>query len=167
MEANEITLKKERYDPVAHTIEVANSLVPIAKAKDVSLDVVRDPSAPTLLTADPLIAKQIQTHLISNAIKHASKGGHVSITWACDDGSLSVHDDGPGIDHLVLKNFGRPFTGGDAFKATGASKTHGLGLYICKKFVEARGGRLELANLPDHGAKVTAFWPVDTVDAEF
>ena len=59
------------------------------------------------------------------------------------------------------------FVGGDALKASTSKKTHGLGLYICKKYVEARGGRMELLNLSDGGARVTARWPAEAVEARF
>jgi len=45
--------------------------------------------------------------------------------------------------------------------SSGAKKSFGLGLYICKRYIEARGGTLTLSNIPGGGASVVASWPAD------
>jgi len=170
METMGYTLKKERYDPIKHSRDVGQSFEYIAREKAIDYRVVATKNAPLMLTADPRVATQIQNNLLSNAFKHVGRGGMVRLIWdraANGDVTLTVEDDGPGIDDLVLNNFGQPFLVGNAFEASASAKTHGLGLYICKRYVEARGGHLDVANREDGGAMVTASWPADAIGAEF
>ena len=170
METMGYTLKKERYDPYKHSREVGQAFEYIAGEKAIDFQIQATKRAPVALTADPRVATQIQNNLLSNAFKHVPNGGMVRLTWdraASGDVTLTVEDDGPGIDELVLNNFGQPFLVGNAFEASASAKTHGLGLYICKRYVEARGGRLDIANRDGGGAMVTASWPVESIGAEF
>lgn len=170
METTGYTSKKERFDPRKLSRDIARAFEYIAREKAVDFQVLATDRAPKMLTADPRVAVQIQNNLLSNAFKHVIEGGIVRLTWdraADGDVTLTVEDDGPGIDETVLSNFGQPFLVGNAFMASASAKTHGLGLYICKRYVEARGGRLDIANREGGGALVKASWPPGTIGAEF
>jgi len=170
METTGYTLKKERFDPLKLSRDIGQAFEYIAREKAVDFQVQATDRAPKMLTADPRVAVQIQNNLLSNAFKHVNEGGMVRLTWdraADGDVTLTVEDDGPGIDETVLSNFGQPFLVGNAFKASASAKTHGLGLYICKRYVEARGGRFDIANREGGGALVRASWPPETIGAEF
>jgi len=78
---------------------------------------------------------QVISNLISNAFKFTKKG-FVTITKRIEDGSVavSIKDTGSGIDPQILSRLFTKFT-------TRSEKGTGLGLYICKRIIEAHGGR--------------------------
>jgi signal transduction histidine kinase len=93
---------------------------------------------------------QVITNLISNAITFTKKGV-ISITKETrmeEDGSsvvVLVKDPGSGIDPQILPRLFTKFT-------TRSEKGTGLGLYICKRIIEAHGGRIWGENNDDKGA---------------
>ena len=91
---------------------------------------------------------QVISNLISNAFNFTKKGV-VTITKEkrIEDGSIivSVKDTGSGIDLEILPRLFTKFT-------TGSEKGTGLGLYICKRIIEAHGGKIWGENNDDKGA---------------
>ena len=71
---------------------------------------------------------------------------------------VQVKDDGPGIPEADLPHLFEPFFRVDRSRSrkTGG---YGLGLGICKRIVEAHGGRIEAANNPTRGACFTITFP--------
>lgn len=91
---------------------------------------------------------QVISNFISNAFNF-TKEGVVTITKEknIEDGSVivSVKDTGSGIDPQILPRLFTKFT-------TGSEKGTGLGLYICKRIIEAHGGKIWGENNQDRGA---------------
>jgi signal transduction histidine kinase len=89
---------------------------------------------------------QVISNLISNAYNFARKGV-ITITKRIEDGFVvvSVKDTGSGIDPQILPRLFTKFT-------TRSEKGTGLGLYICKRIIEAHGGKIWGENNVDHGA---------------
>ena len=105
------------------------------------VDLRIQPDLPTI-TCDEVRIKQVFTNLISNAIKFNDKPQPV-VEIACreDDGSytFSVRDNGMGIDeqyHEKIFGIFQRLGPREEYEGTGA------GLTICKKVVEAHGGRI-------------------------
>jgi signal transduction histidine kinase len=71
---------------------------------------------------------------------------------------LTVQDDGPGIPEEELPQLFEPFYRIDRSrsKKTGG---YGLGLSLCKRIVEAHGGRIEVTNRAARGVRVTVALP--------
>ena len=111
--------------------------------------------------ADPDKLTQVLTNLVSNALKFSGPGSPVDITAKVikgrretDAGDLiqvSVADRGIGIpENLRQKIFEQFFQ-----IETGTSRKYrgaGLGLYICKSFVEMHGGKIWVESVPDKGS---------------
>jgi signal transduction histidine kinase len=72
---------------------------------------------------------------------------------------VTVRDDGPGIPEDDLPHLFEPFFRVDRSRSrkTGG---YGLGLSICKRIVEAHGGRIQARNNPGRGACFTLTFPV-------
>ena len=135
----------------------AAMLEPLLEDRVVTLTV--NGRAPLVLgDADRL--QQVVANLVDNASRMVGEGGHVQVelTAEGDRAVLSVIDDGPGIpEEDLLRLFDR-FYRADTSR-TRTSGGAGLGLAIVRAIVTAHGGRIEAANLPSGGAKMTVVLP--------
>ena len=91
-------------------------------------------------------------NLLSNAIKFTPAGGHITISSVHDAGSvnISVKDTGIGmseeqISSLFCLEQSVPVTGSSEEKGTG------LGLLLCKEFVDMHGGVIRAESVPGKG----------------
>jgi signal transduction histidine kinase len=102
------------------------------------------------LEADGARVGQILENLVENAFKYGPQAGMVDISAAADGGWLAVaiDDEGVGIPlperPLVTEPFHRAWNVRES-RIPGT----GLGLYICRRLVEAHGGRLRVEDRPD------------------
>lgn len=115
------------------------------------------------LRIDPRMVAQILINLLSNAVKFTPTGGTITIRTGLDaDGHpfAAVADTGMGIapEHFaqVLEPFGQV---GPTPHHTELGLGTGLGLPLCKRFIELHGGSLHLASAPGEGTTVTARFP--------
>lgn len=110
---------------------------------DVSVTIDADPALP-LASADYTMVDQIVTNLLENAARHSPAGGRIIVgaRAAGDRIEVSIADQGPGVATADVERLFRPFERGPD------SRSSGLGLAICRAFVEAHGGqiRVEAAN---------------------
>ena len=162
MEATGYKFQLERYDPVEQTKTVAKTFDWIAREKKLEIVVAGGSRAPNSVLADPRVATQIQTNLIANACRHSPQGGLVTITWDRDENGdvfLEIGNDGDPIPDEIIQGFGRPFLVRNPMHASDTEKSYGLGLYICHRFIDARGGKLVIGRNDGVGALVRATWP--------
>ena len=84
-------------------------------------------------------------NLIRNALAYSPCDGvvRVSVSSADDWAIIDVQDEGPGIPEEMQASIFDPFARGPASESTGGS---GLGLFIARRVVEARGGSLSLVD---------------------
>ena len=95
-------------------------------------------------------------NLISNAIKFTQSEGRIIVSSIEKDGfvEVSVQDSGTGIESdefSKLFNLSKLFT----TKGTAEEKGTGLGLPLCKEFVEKNGGKIWVESEVGKGAKFT------------
>lgn len=98
----------------------------------------------------------ILEQLLSNAVKYTQKGGTVKIyekeTLLKSDTVLVIEDNGIGIQSEDLPRImERGYTG---YNGRGASKSSGIGLYLCKKAADQLGIDIAVESEPYHGTKV-------------
>ena len=106
---------------------------------------------------------RVLENLVGNALKYAPDGSPVVLRASVDGDWLlaTVEDEGVGVPEaersLVLEPFHRAWNVRES-RIPGT----GLGLYICRRLVEAHGGRLGLADRPDGrpGTRVTFSLPI-------
>ncbi len=117
---------------------------------------IRDESGGAAVRIEREVLIRILTNLLSNAARHAS-GTDVDVAAVVDDGRvvLSVADNGPGVpEDLRERLFTRFGRGRDS-----QSRGSGLGLYICRQLVAARGGTIDYA--PENtGSRFTVVLPL-------
>ena len=95
--------------------------------------------------ADRRALEHVLTNLIDNAVKYCGPGTKVSlaVTASADGVTVSVADDGPGIDERHLPRVFERFYRVDAGRSREVGGT-GLGLSIVKHLVEAMGGSVSV-----------------------
>jgi signal transduction histidine kinase len=93
--------------------------------------------------ADADMLKTILRNLVSNAIKFTNHGGFINVTALKETGNvkISVSDNGVGIQATRIPQL---FDISQILTTTGTAseKGSGLGLILCKEFVEKHGGRI-------------------------
>ena len=142
-ETKQLPLQMQAVDLNDPIDEVLQALQPLAEEKDVTL-INKTQSLPKI-SADPARIRQILFNLLSNALRHTSAGGKITVMGEQDRENivLRVEDDGDGLDAEQLKAVFDRFYRGDKSRSreTGGS---GLGLAIVKAIVEAHGGHAEV-----------------------
>jgi signal transduction histidine kinase len=94
------------------------------------------------MRADERKVRQVVLNLLSNAIKFTPEGGRIDVGAVPRDGfvEISVRDSGVGIapedQETVFEEFRQVGTAAKKVEGTG------LGLTLCRKFVELHGGRI-------------------------
>lgn len=116
--------------------------------------------------ADKNMVRTIIRNLISNAIKYTNQGGHINIKSYSDNKvcEISVSDSGIGISE---ENIAKIFKIDESFSTIGTEreKGTGLGLILCKEFVEKSGGKLWVKSEPNKGS--TFFFTLPLPEPEF
>lgn len=113
----------------------------------------------TPLQCDTKRIARTVVNLLSNAIKYAGKGSLIEISTSTEFefAKVKVKDNGPGIpENLHAAIFDQYFHA--ATQASNASvklPSSGLGLPICKLYVEAHGGEIGVISKPGEGC---TFW---------
>lgn len=135
-------------DLINENIELLN---PSADQKQISLT-VEDPIAYSVI-ADRDALLTVIRNLVSNAIKYTAPGGKITVRQAVDGDMIrvSVTDTGTGISAGEIENLFRP----DRTKSTPGTlneKGTGLGLILCKEFVEKNGGNIWVESVPGKGS---------------
>ncbi|OCR25208.1 histidine kinase [Pseudomonas syringae] len=98
---------------------------------------------------DPGLINIALHNLVTNAVNFSPEGGQVRIGLSFDDRtfSLSVEDQGPGIDEAERE---RLF---ERFYSRGNDQGVGLGLTIVQTIAQRLGGQIRLENLPTGGLR--------------
>jgi two-component system, NtrC family, sensor histidine kinase HydH len=135
-------------DLAAVTSRVLLLLQREAQACEVSL-VLSAAVRPAPIQADEHQMEQVLMNLVLNALHASTKGGVVRVTLSADESSLtlSVSDTGLGMDEATRRRALEPFF-------TTKAKGTGLGLPICRRIVQAHGGRLEIASEVGRGTTI-------------
>ncbi|MFZ5999495.1 MAG: sensor histidine kinase, partial [Bacteroidota bacterium] len=99
----------------------------------------------TLAKADTNMVNLVLRNLVLNGIKFTESGGIIKVGASEKDGSyvISVADNGVGIAPEVQKILFEK-TSGYSTRGTANEKGTGLGLILCKEFVEKNGGKIWL-----------------------
>jgi signal transduction histidine kinase len=131
----------------------------IARVKKVFLN--NDLDEAMEVYADKDQVRLVIRNLVSNALKFTPTGGYVRV-WGRSKGkraTICVQDSGVGIAPADL---GKLFVKETLWSVNGTNneKGLGLGLLLCKEFIEANGGELEVKSEPGIGSTVSFTLPL-------
>ena len=130
-------------------------------AKGLEFQIILDKRLPIVLS-DQIKLKRLLLNLLSNAVKFTKAGGEIRI--ACDSTGMNlfvkISDNGVGMSKDVQNNLFK-FSGSVTNAGTGGEKGTGLGLYLCKEFVEENNGSLTIRSHENVGTEVIVSLPTE------
>ncbi len=118
------------------------------------IEIVYDIPDKLTLTADRNMLLTVIRNLVSNAVKFTPRGGKIIVSAkAVSDNSveISIHDTGMGMNKDILDNLFR-LDVNTSRKGTEGESSTGLGLIICKDFIEKHGGSIWVESEVDKGS---------------
>lgn len=118
-----------------------------------SITIECDLSRSVTLKVDKAMIMAVLRNLINNAIKFTHPGGRilVSVNETKEIALISVVDNGVGIKPGILEKLFR-IDSSHSEPGTNMERGTGLGLILCKEFVEKHGGRIWVESEPGRGS---------------
>ncbi|MFA5329678.1 MAG: tetratricopeptide repeat-containing sensor histidine kinase [Prolixibacteraceae bacterium] len=127
---------------------------PIARDKNITIEYLEQPDL--LIWADRNMVKTICRNLINNAVKFTHKNGLIKVRYEANVQfvRISIRDSGIGMDKARLDSL---FEIGHEKNARGTSgeKSTGLGLSVCKEFIDALNGKIWVESEEGVGSEFT------------
>ncbi|MDX9851618.1 MAG: GAF domain-containing sensor histidine kinase [Anaerolineaceae bacterium] len=125
----------------------------------INLDIRQE--LPTL-QGDPRRLKQVFDNLVSNADKYALGKPLLFRVYKESHGiTVDVKDSGPGIPTKDLDKVFERFYRSEAQSQD--TRGSGLGLFICKKIIEAHQGQINATSIPGKGTTIHVFLPFNDI----
>jgi signal transduction histidine kinase len=138
---------------------------PLAEAEGIHLELTVAPDLPEV-QADEARLQQVLGNLLSNALRHAGRGGaepEVHLSVSSPDLAkvvrVSVSDNGPGLSPEAQQHVFDRFWRADAGRSRDRGGS-GLGLAISRGIILAHGGQIWVESVPGQGATFTFELPV-------
>lgn len=166
-----LQMNRVAYQPMPLELQrVANEtltqLSGVAAAKGISLH-NRVPASVTAY-ADEKMCDAVLRNLVLNAVKFTQPDGHITVSAVEKGGSveISVRDSGVGMKQETLERLfkvEKPFTTKGTANETGS----GLGLILCKEFVEKNQGRIWVESEENKGATFTFSLPKNVLSYRY
>ena len=152
-----LMLARENYDDLErHPVDI-NALVQsiiesmeMTLSTDASMNIVFNVHEPSTLEAPEQSITMVLTNLIKNAIQH---GGGKTVTIDVSSNSITIADDGAGMDANRIDELFEPFR-----RASDHQDGHGLGLSIVKKICDTQGWALQGDSAIGQGTTFTIHW---------
>jgi len=160
-ELDMLELNPQQVDPLRLLHNVAGDMTPVASSRKQSLTLDLPSSLP-LIWADEDHLHQVVLNLLGNASKFTPEEGEIVLRARVKDANLivEVQDAGPGIP---------PEEQGQIFELyyqwkTGAQRFSGLGvgLALCKMFVELHGGKIWVESQVGKGSTFSFSLPISS-----
>jgi len=157
-EAGDIVLRKQVVDVGALAQTVAQSLEPVARARELAL--VCEACEPVLVTGDAGWLERLLLNLVDNAIAFTPAGGRIVIrvTPAGAFARLEVEDTGIGMsDDAIAKVFDRFYQADPSRSARGGGV--GLGLSLARWIAQRHNASISVQSQPGRGSTFTVLLP--------
>ncbi|MBB2151541.1 sensor histidine kinase [Pedobacter gandavensis] len=158
-------LNKEYFDLRSMIINEVNYHLPSATSKNVKI--IQDVFPGIMVYADMLMIQIVVRNLLSNAIKFCYEGCEIDISSVYNRGKmmLSINDNGVGIKPETVEKL---FSGENmSTRGTFNEKGTGLGLVVCKEFMERNEGTITVESELGLGTKFNLFIPFEPGNDDF
>ena len=109
-----------------------------------------------IFTADGNMIRSVIRNLLANAIKFTSREGwvEVNVVKTVCEVVITVSDNGIGMNRETIAGLFHIETASST-PGTEKEKGHGLGLILCREFIEKHGGQISAASRPGEGSTFT------------
>lgn len=146
-----IEFKPEPFDLTEVIIQNIDLLTAQAGTKEINL--IYSEAQPIHVKAHKNSVNTVIRNLISNAIKFTPKGGTITVTAkpSNEEALISIADTGVGMSQEVINKLFRIDTK-HSTKGTADEKGTGLGLVLCKDFVEKNNGSIGVHSEENKGS---------------
>ncbi len=159
-----VNLNRTEFDPKEIYLKEIVGLVFDAMGNSASnkkISLISEVDENLKVKADPNMIETVIRNFVSNAIKFTSADGSVKVTAAEDENNvkIEIEDDGVGMSEKVMKGLFKI----DAHiisPGTNDEKGTGLGLIICKEFVEKHGGKINVTSEVGKGTIISFTLPI-------
>src|SRR6056297_1185200 len=153
-----------KYNPEKLSLhKVINEVVDIvnasARVKDISVYIGQVPDVNVY--ADKNMLKSILCNLLSNAVKFTHQNGEINVSAITGEKSIEiiVSDNGMGMNKKARDKLFK-IEANFSTKGTAREDGSGLGLILCKEFVEHHGGKIWVESLEGEGSSFTFTIPL-------
>ena len=161
IEAQRMALKREFASLAEIAREAASMVSPWLERKGLELVQEYDPDLPNLYV-DRTRIRQVMLNLLNNAVRFTDHGRiSVRVGRVGHEAVIEVADTGVGINPEQLPNIFQDFVQLDSGRGR-AVGGFGLGLAICRRFVEMHGGRIWADSQPGCGSTFHVALPLST-----
>jgi signal transduction histidine kinase len=119
------------------------------------------------ITADKNMLRTILRNLISNAIKFTHRKGKVEVNAKISgqNAEISVSDNGIGMSSETISKLFK-LDSNLLTRGTDNESGTGLGLFLCKEFVEKHGGKISIESFEGQGSIFHIILPLDQVSGK-
>ncbi|MDZ7777060.1 MAG: PAS domain-containing sensor histidine kinase [Bacteroidales bacterium] len=157
-QTGKIEFSPESFKIINLTDNTFNQLKDAADQKSITLRNDLPTNLPVF--ADKNMVSTVMRNLISNAIKFTREGGEIKISAekSAKEIFVSVSDNGIGIAPGRIEKLFR-IDENDSTPGTNNEKGTGLGLILCKEFVEKHDGRIWVESVENKGSVFTFTLP--------
>lgn len=154
-----LKINKERQNLKKISEEAISPLLNTADKKEIKLYVPLDEHI--YLTVDRFMLETVLRNLISNAIKFTESGGTITLSAEQDDDStrIRISDTGVGMDQKTVSELFRLDVSHTSLGTSNEEGT-GLGLILCKEFVEKNDGTISVESEKGKGTTFNLLFPV-------
>lgn len=140
---------------------VIKNLHPSANLKNISVSLNEDSDIEVF--ADTNMLTTVLRNLVTNSIKFTNPGGSVLISANSDEENarITVTDNGIGMNQKTIDMLFKIESNLTTY-GTANEKGTGLGLVICKEFIEKHGGTIAVTSEPEKGSSFNFTLPIST-----
>jgi signal transduction histidine kinase/Flp pilus assembly protein TadD len=158
---------KIKYKPeyiAVHEIVKDNLMLFRNNAREKEISMIDKVDDNTPVWADRNMTDTVIRNLLSNALKYTDSGGKIIISSEIKNHKvyISVEDNGVGMSEESKNKIFRIDTLHSTY-GTMDEKGSGLGLLLCKEFVEKQGGEISFVSEPNVGTTFTFTLPIDEI----
>ncbi len=166
IEAGKMEVEQIPFDPRAVIADTQAVIAELARAKNLGMVVVLDPTLPARIAGDPQRMRQILLNLLSNAVKFTELGTvTLTVTVQGERLLVAVNDTGIGITVDAQRQLFAAFIQADSSTSRRFGGT-GLGLVISRRLAELLGGTITLISRAGVGSTFTLDLPLRPVAAD-
>ena len=163
LEAGEMQINLKQFDISADIFKTLLSFERKINDKDIEI-VGLDKMESMIVSADEDMMMQVIYNLIDNAVKFTPQNGYIEFKTYHDKEKLfvSIKNSGAGIEREEAdKIFERFYRVDNSLNRK--NEGCGIGLFLCRKFIEMHGGEIFLDNI-DNGTQFSFYLPINITE---